>query len=99
MRLLASRRCWCHREFHPSVIAFAADEDIEASTHCPIEEDKPLEELRQEPLPLPEGFVWCDVDLAETAQLTEVYELLAENYVEDDDCLFRFNYSPEFLVW
>jgi len=31
--------------------------------------------------------------------LEEVYDLLANNYVEDDDCLFRFQYSKEFLKW
>ena len=32
-------------------------------------------------------------------QLKELYVLLNENYVEDDDNLFRFDYSPEFLRW
>lgn len=33
------------------------------------------------------------------AQLKELYTLLNENYVEDDDNMFRFDYSPEFLLW
>lgn len=32
-------------------------------------------------------------------QLKELYQLLNENYVEDDDNMFRFDYSPEFLKW
>ena len=32
-------------------------------------------------------------------QLKELYTLLTENYVEDDDNMFRFDYSPEFLKW
>ena len=28
-----------------------------------------------------------------------MYTLLAENYVEDDDNMFRFDYSTEFLKW
>lgn len=32
-------------------------------------------------------------------QLKELYTLLNENYVEDDDNMFRFDYSPEFLQW
>jgi glycylpeptide N-tetradecanoyltransferase len=32
-------------------------------------------------------------------QLKELYQLLNENYVEDDDNMFRFDYSPEFLHW
>lgn len=32
-------------------------------------------------------------------QLKELYMLLNENYVEDDDNMFRFDYSPELLRW
>ena len=32
-------------------------------------------------------------------QLKKLYVLLTENYVEDDDNMFRFDYSPEFLRW
>lgn len=32
-------------------------------------------------------------------QLKEIYTLLNENYVEDDDNMFRFDYSPDFLHW
>lgn len=33
------------------------------------------------------------------SQLTELYDLLAQNYVEDSDAMFRFDYKPEFLKW
>ena len=33
------------------------------------------------------------------ADLIELYTLLNENYVEDDDNMFRFDYSCEFLKW
>lgn len=29
----------------------------------------------------------------------EVYDLLVKNYVEDDDAMFRFDYSIPFLRW
>lgn len=32
-------------------------------------------------------------------QLKELYTLLNENYVEDEESMFRFDYSPEFLLW
>ncbi len=32
-------------------------------------------------------------------QLEEVYELLMGHYVEDDEAMFRFNYSISFLNW
>jgi glycylpeptide N-tetradecanoyltransferase len=33
------------------------------------------------------------------SQLKQVYTLLNENYVEDDDNMFRFDYSVDFLRW
>ena len=32
-------------------------------------------------------------------QVAELHELLRENYVEDEDNMFRFSYSKEFLRW
>ncbi|CAA3020116.1 glycylpeptide N-tetradecanoyltransferase 1-like [Olea europaea var. sylvestris] len=65
----------------------------------PIELPKPLSEVKQEPYNLPNLYEWtvCDMDSDEICN--EVYVLLTNNYVEDDDNLFRFNYSKEFLRW
>ena len=65
----------------------------------PIVPDKPIEEIRQEPYNMPAGFEWSLVDVQNAEQRMELYTLLANNYVEDDDCLFRFDYSQEFLLW
>ncbi|KAK6473037.1 glycylpeptide N-tetradecanoyltransferase 1 [Huso huso] len=66
-------------------------------SHGPIEPDK--DSIRTEPYTLPQGFVWDALDLGNAAVLKELYTLLNENYVEDDDNMFRFDYSPEFLLW
>jgi len=65
----------------------------------PIDELKTPEEVRDDPYPLPEQFQWeaLDVDILDVAK--EIYTLLTENYVEDDDCMFRFDYSVDFLRW
>ncbi|XP_048234063.1 glycylpeptide N-tetradecanoyltransferase 1-like [Ricinus communis] len=65
----------------------------------PIEPPTPLLEVKQEPYNLPNLYEWvtCDIDSEETC--TEVYNLLTNNYVEDDENMFRFNYSKEFLRW
>uniref|UniRef100_A0A182P9S8 Glycylpeptide N-tetradecanoyltransferase n=1 Tax=Anopheles epiroticus TaxID=199890 RepID=A0A182P9S8_9DIPT len=73
------------------------DENILANE--PIEEDKPLSEIRPEPYALPDGFTWDTMNLNDPLQLKELYTLLNENYVEDDDAMFRFDYQPEFLQW
>lgn len=65
----------------------------------PIQPNKPLEEVKQDPISLPDGFKWDDLDLNNKDQLLELYTLLNENYVEDDDNMFRFDYSPGFLKW
>lgn len=65
----------------------------------PIEEDKSISEVNPNSFSLPAGFKWDDLDLENRDQLMELYTLLTENYVEDDDNMFRFDYSPEFLNW
>ncbi|XP_069815578.1 glycylpeptide N-tetradecanoyltransferase 2 [Dendropsophus ebraccatus] len=65
--------------------------------HGAIEPDK--DNIRQEPYSLPQGFMWDTLDLSNAEVLKELYTLLNENYVEDDDNMFRFDYSPEFLQW
>jgi len=72
-------------------------ESIEGDVNEPVEADK--EHVRQEPFSLPGGFVWDTLDIESADQLKELYTLLNENYVEDDDNMFRFDYSPTFLRW
>ncbi|XP_049586925.1 glycylpeptide N-tetradecanoyltransferase 2 [Syngnathus scovelli] len=67
------------------------------TSHGPIEADK--ENIRQEPYSLPQGFMWDTLDLSNADVLKELYTLLNENYVEDDENMFRFDYSPKFLKW
>ncbi|XP_046979481.1 glycylpeptide N-tetradecanoyltransferase 2-like [Schistocerca americana] len=74
---------------------------INESVTCsgPIEADKRVAEIRQTPFSLPEGFRWDTLNLSDPTVLQELYTLLNENYVEDNDCMFRFDYPPEFLKW
>lgn len=73
--------------------------DEEISENEPIHEDIPIDKIRQEPYSLPNGFQWDTLKLDDPLVLKELYVLLNENYVEDDDNMFRFDYSPEFLRW
>lgn len=65
----------------------------------PIDREKTVAEVQQEPYGLPEGFYWANVDINNRDEAHEVYQLLTQNYVEDDDNMFRFDYSIEFLQW
>ncbi|CAB4069606.1 NMT [Lepeophtheirus salmonis] len=75
------------------------DEEIPNGTNEAICADVPIEKVRQEPYSLPEGFHWDTLNIDDPLVLKELYVLLNENYVEDDDNMFRFDYSPEFLRW
>lgn len=64
-----------------------------------IEAPTPLSEVKQEPYNLPVMYEWVTCDIDSDEMCSEVYNLLANNYVEDDENMFRFNYSKEFLRW
>eukprot|EP01065_Artemidia_motanka_P029208 TRINITY_DN3528_c3_g1_i1.p1 TRINITY_DN3528_c3_g1~~TRINITY_DN3528_c3_g1_i1.p1 ORF type:complete len:484 (+),score=200.53 TRINITY_DN3528_c3_g1_i1:67-1452(+) len=65
----------------------------------PIDKEKTPADVRQEPLDLPDGLEWWTPDVQDSPTMTRVYELLRGHYVEDDDAMFRFQYSEEFLRW
>uniref|UniRef100_K3X2Q6 Glycylpeptide N-tetradecanoyltransferase n=1 Tax=Globisporangium ultimum (strain ATCC 200006 / CBS 805.95 / DAOM BR144) TaxID=431595 RepID=K3X2Q6_GLOUD len=67
--------------------------------HGAIDAPKAVADVRQEPYAMPAGFTWCEVDFTKEDEAKEVYDLLTHNYVEDDDSMFRFDYSVEFLKW
>lgn len=57
------------------------------------------EQVPKEPGPMAEGYEWVTMDLTDDAEIKEVYELLNGHYVEDNEAMFRFNYSKEFFKW
>ena len=65
----------------------------------PIDATNIVENVRKDPFPLPPAFEWITCDVSKESELQEIYSLLNENYVEDEDSLFRFDYSADFLRW
>jgi len=57
------------------------------------------EKVPKEPGPLVDGFEWVTMDLTSSEEIKEVFELLNGHYVEDNEAMFRFNYSESFLRW
>jgi len=55
----------------------------------PIDANVDVSSVRQEPYNMPGGFEWCILNVEDPVQLQEMYILLTENYVEDDDSTFR----------
>lgn len=66
--------------------------------------DGPIKEIDQtkvskEPSEMYPGFKWVTMNLDDEKELDEVYDLLSNHYVEDNEAMFRFRYSPSFLNW
>jgi glycylpeptide N-tetradecanoyltransferase len=58
-----------------------------------------LEDVPKDPPPMLSGFEWVEMDLTDDAEMKELYDLLSGHYVEDDEAMFRFNYSASILKW
>eukprot|EP01041_Mallomonas_annulata_P001646 gene1646-3185_t len=65
----------------------------------PIDANEDVNLVKKDPYAMPAGFDWCSLDINDPLQIGEVYKLLNENYVEDDENMFRFDYSIPFLQW
>ncbi|TVY37773.1 Glycylpeptide N-tetradecanoyltransferase [Lachnellula occidentalis] len=75
------------------------DDKSKIKVEGPIKEVDPAL-VRKDAYPLSmDGFEWVTMDLTSDAELQEVYDLLYGHYVEDDEAMFRFNYSKSFLKW
>lgn len=74
-------------------------ENFQAADSGPIDPLKTPEDVRDEPYALPDAFQWHSCDVMDDTEIQEIYTLLNENYVEDDDSMFRFDYSVAFLRW
>ncbi|SBT46034.1 glycylpeptide N-tetradecanoyltransferase, putative (NMT) [Plasmodium ovale wallikeri] len=70
-----------------------------AATNEPFISDNKVEDVRKDEYKLPAGYSWYVCDVKNEKDRSEIYTLLTNNYVEDDDNIFRFNYSSEFLLW
>merc|ERR1719495_2824427 len=75
------------------------NEEVGKNVNEAIEPDKCVDDIKQDPYNLPDGFQWDTLDLTNEGVLQNLYNLLNENYVEDDDNMFRFDYSKDFLLW
>eukprot|EP00899_Mesostigma_viride_P003341 jgi/Mesvir1/13007/Mv06010-RA.1 len=88
-----------HQFWETQPVAQFTDDKEEGLPEGPIEPPQRVEDVRQEPYPLPPSFDWCVCDMGDPGVLEEVYSLLTNNYVEDDDNMFRFDYSAAFIIW
>ena len=78
----------------------AKEEAEEEDADGPIDDSsKTVADVPKEGYGLPPGYEWDEVDVETQEGRDEVFTLLANNYVEDDDEMFRFAYAPEFVSW
>lgn len=69
-----------------------------------VDEEGPMKEVDiskvpKEPPPIPESFEWYTMDMTNDEEVSELYELLTNHYIEDDQAMFRFHYSKNFFNW
>ena len=65
----------------------------------PFWETQPVLQFNKES-DLPDADLeWKDVDMTQQNEIDKLYEFLKTNYVEDEDHMFRFDYSKDFLKW
>merc|ERR1719506_3321592 len=60
-------------------------ENFQAADSGPIDPIKTPEDVRDQPYALPDAFEWSSCDVMHDEEIMEIYTLLNENYVEDDD--------------
>lgn len=74
-------------------------EEFDDKVNEPFISNGSVEDIRKEPYKLPAGYEWIDMDIKHVEERNEIFTLLSENYVEDNDSIFRFHYSSNFLLW
>jgi glycylpeptide N-tetradecanoyltransferase len=65
----------------------------------PIDDGRTVDDVQKDPYKIPDAYEWFNPNVLEDGDVTQVYDLLANHYVEDDDSVFRFAYPKTFLVW
>ena len=93
MELIKKHEYWEQQDIKP----FLADIDRDGLVISPEKYFKKW--AVQEPTPLPEGYEWTTIDMKSPDELEIVYELLKNNFCEDEKALLRFNYSKEMIEW
>ncbi|CAL9164132.1 unnamed protein product [Musa hybrid cultivar] len=88
-----------HRFWETQPVGQFKDAGDTSLSEGPIEPPAPLSAVKPEPYNLPVLYEWTTCDMDDEQTCAEVYNLLTNNYVEDDENMFRFNYSKEFLQW
>ncbi|CAL9052097.1 unnamed protein product [Musa banksii] len=88
-----------HRFWETQPVGQFKDAGDTSLSEGPIEPPAPLSAVKSEPYNLPALYEWTTCDMDDEQTCAEVYNLLTNNYVEDDENMFRFNYSKEFLQW
>ena len=74
-------------------------EDQEDVLEGYIDPTIPVSAPPDQPAALPAGFTWSNIDVNDDKQLQEIYEFLANHYVEDGQHRFRFRLPKMLIRW
>lgn len=61
--------------------------------------DESIENIKKNPINLPNGFEWTIIDINNDDDLNLIYEFLLNYYNDDINVSKRFHYQKEFLRW
>lgn len=73
--------------------------DASISAEGPIDTRNDVSKVRKEPYPMLPQFEWVTLDVDDSHDMDQLYELLYDHYVEDQDSSFRFAYNRTFFNW
>lgn len=88
-----------HKFWNTQPVPKLQDSFTETEMEGPINKSAIVADVKAESYNMPAGFEWCDLNVFDPKEIKEMYTLLNENYVEDDEQMFRFDYSIAFLQW
>lgn len=92
MKLARPHKFWDEQPVHH----FTSDDVCQKDG--PIKTFK-VADISREAITLPQGFEWVTLDLSNEEVIDQLFSLLRDHYVEDNDGVFRFEYSVSFLKW
>jgi len=73
--------------------------DISGNTQVAPIRIPDLTSVSKAPLPLPEEYEWCELQIGNEEHMRELQRFLRKYYVEDESGVYRFEYSTSLLRW
>lgn len=74
-------------------------ENAKNEVNEPVTSNCDMSKISTKPINLPNGFEWTVLDILQPPILKEFCDFLKDNYIEDETCTFKLQYSEPILLW